>query len=255
MFLTLAALLADDLKLRDPRAAGPRGPQPQAGAGDAADLTRGELLALLEQPAYLGDPGLAGEFLDYVDQRAGLLVGQGGDETGRAARPTAFRTAPSRSTWPAADGQGAARRASIGERAGEGDAWYLAALLGRGGAALQPPRPEEAARPGLRALPRGAGPASAPGGRRSGRARWRRCWGLTSAAGRRAARWRRGLPGARAAAGGCCGRRPCRRSSAPRPGRRWPCWATRGRACWTPRRDARHPVVPRAAGSVHYGQW
>ena len=46
---------------------------------DAADLSRGQTLALLEHPTYLGEPGLASEFLDYVDQRAGLLVGRGGD--------------------------------------------------------------------------------------------------------------------------------------------------------------------------------
>ena len=53
---------------------------------EAADLPRGLALTLLEAPEYLGDPGLAAEFLDYVDQRAGLLVGRGGD----LARPTAY---------------------------------------------------------------------------------------------------------------------------------------------------------------------
>ena len=52
----------------------------------SADLGRGQALTLLEDPMLLGDPGLAGEFLDYVDQRAGLLVGQGGDP----AHPTAY---------------------------------------------------------------------------------------------------------------------------------------------------------------------
>ncbi len=34
-----------------------------------ADLGRGQALTLLEDPALLGNPGLVGEFLDYVDQR------------------------------------------------------------------------------------------------------------------------------------------------------------------------------------------
>jgi formylglycine-generating enzyme required for sulfatase activity len=43
------------------------------------DLPRGEALILLEQRALLGDIELAAAFLDYVDQRAGSLVGQGGE--------------------------------------------------------------------------------------------------------------------------------------------------------------------------------
>lgn len=49
---------------------------------EAADLPRGEMLTLLEQPQYLGSIELADEFLDYVDHRAGLLVGRGGDVDG-----------------------------------------------------------------------------------------------------------------------------------------------------------------------------
>jgi formylglycine-generating enzyme required for sulfatase activity len=47
---------------------------------DEADLSRGDLLALLEPGTYLGSAGLAAEFLDYVDRRAGMLVGHGGAE-------------------------------------------------------------------------------------------------------------------------------------------------------------------------------
>src|SRR5262249_2901958 len=43
-----------------------------------SDVPREAALLLLEQPAYLGDIGLAHAFLDYVDHRAGLLVGRGG---------------------------------------------------------------------------------------------------------------------------------------------------------------------------------
>ncbi len=46
---------------------------------DRADLPQGRALELLKGEQYLGHNGLASEFLDYVDQRAGLLVGQGGD--------------------------------------------------------------------------------------------------------------------------------------------------------------------------------
>ena len=54
-----------------------------------ADLDRGTLLRLLEEPIYLDDAGLAAHFLDYVDQRAGLLVGRGGDLAGR--KPQQYR--------------------------------------------------------------------------------------------------------------------------------------------------------------------
>lgn len=42
------------------------------------DVPRPAALALLEQPEYLGDIGLANAFLEYVDYRAGLLMGRGG---------------------------------------------------------------------------------------------------------------------------------------------------------------------------------
>ena len=46
---------------------------------DRADLTRSDAVCLLEGERYLGDGGLASAFLDYVDNRAGLLVGRGGE--------------------------------------------------------------------------------------------------------------------------------------------------------------------------------
>ena len=50
-----------------------------AGAGDeAADLQRMESIELLSDAQYLGHEGLASQFLDYVDERAGLLIGRGG---------------------------------------------------------------------------------------------------------------------------------------------------------------------------------
>ena len=47
-------------------------------AQKAGDLPREETIRLLSEEAYLGDRTLAEQFLDYVDQRAGLLIGQGG---------------------------------------------------------------------------------------------------------------------------------------------------------------------------------
>jgi len=59
----------------------------QESAGDdgqtrqqAADISRGELITLLEKRVYLGNAGLADAFLTYIDMRAGLLVGYGGGD-------------------------------------------------------------------------------------------------------------------------------------------------------------------------------
>ena len=48
------------------------------GEETVSDVPREAALLLLEQPEYLGDIGLARDFLDYVDHRAGLLIGRGG---------------------------------------------------------------------------------------------------------------------------------------------------------------------------------
>lgn len=75
----LARFLADDLRLR--RTVERLAYEAlRVERGEAADLPRGDILALLETADYLGSAGLAHEFLDYVDQRAGLLVGRGGEE-------------------------------------------------------------------------------------------------------------------------------------------------------------------------------
>ncbi len=75
----LAHFLADDLRLR--RAVERLAYEAlRVERGKAADLPRGDVLALLEKADYLDGAGLAHEFLDYVDQRAGLLVGRGGEE-------------------------------------------------------------------------------------------------------------------------------------------------------------------------------
>ena len=55
-----------------------------------ADLSRGELLTLLEQPQFLGaQDNLPSDFLDYIDQRAGLLIGLGGE--GNDAKPKTYK--------------------------------------------------------------------------------------------------------------------------------------------------------------------
>jgi formylglycine-generating enzyme required for sulfatase activity len=144
---SLAAVLRDDLKLRTimERLAYEVHCQ-QAQRPEAADLLRKDLLVLLEDPAYLGNVGLTGEFLDYVDQRAGLLVGRGGDETGRY--PHAYRF-PHRTFQEYLAGcfmVGRRRRGVVREywqRAAEGDTWYLAALLGGEELLYNRRRPEE----------------------------------------------------------------------------------------------------------------
>jgi formylglycine-generating enzyme required for sulfatase activity len=122
----LAAVLADERRMRTAleRIAYDAHRQPQG-----AELTRGVLLELLEDAAYLGNAGLAAEFLDYVDQRAGLLVGEGGS-----------RLRPHRYAFPhrtfqeylagchLASGRNVTR--AYRERVAEGDYWYLAAQLG-----------------------------------------------------------------------------------------------------------------------------
>ena len=105
--------------------------QLQASQGKEARLTRGALLEWLEHPKYLGDAGLASSFLDYVDQRAGVLIGQGGDE--EAGIPHTYEFAH-RSFQEYLAGcwmiSMRSRKREYWQRAGEGDFWYLAAMLG-----------------------------------------------------------------------------------------------------------------------------
>jgi hypothetical protein len=128
----LADVLGDDLKLRAiMERLAYEAHQGQADRSRAADLERRDVLAILEETAYLGEVGLAADFLNYVDQRAGLLVGQGGSGEGRMPKTYTF---PHRTfqeylagcymvgEWDALD--------VYWRHAGEGDAWYLAAVLG-----------------------------------------------------------------------------------------------------------------------------
>ncbi len=96
---------------------------------EAADLPRPRALEILEEPAYAGSLGLAQAFLDYVDQRAGLLVGRGGDPE----RPLSY-TFPHRTFQEYLAGcflvnqRDAARRLS--EHADQAEYWTLAIELG-----------------------------------------------------------------------------------------------------------------------------
>ncbi|MDZ4702173.1 MAG: SUMF1/EgtB/PvdO family nonheme iron enzyme [Rhodothermales bacterium] len=55
-------------------------------ADKAADLPRASTIELLSDKAYFGHESLATQFLDYVDQRAGLLIGRGEN----AVRPASY---------------------------------------------------------------------------------------------------------------------------------------------------------------------
>jgi len=102
-----------------------------AGCGKqgAADLPRGQALILLEKPEHLGRIELAQEFLDYVDQRAGLLIGLGGEPGRPAAYSFPHRTFQEYLAGCAMIGQRSPQREYY-SRAGEGVDWSLAAQLG-----------------------------------------------------------------------------------------------------------------------------
>ena len=93
------------------------------------NLLRTRALEILEKRAYLGGPGLASEFLDYVDQRAGLLAGYGGE----LDRPTAYGF-PHRSLQEYLAGCYLVSRRdlfnTLSQHAQEGEGWDLAVELG-----------------------------------------------------------------------------------------------------------------------------
>ncbi|MFZ5882661.1 MAG: SUMF1/EgtB/PvdO family nonheme iron enzyme [Chloroflexota bacterium] len=96
-----------------------------------ADLSRGEAITLLERPEFLGSVSLASDFLDYVDQRAGLMVGRGGD----LDHPTSY-SFPHRTIQEYLAGchligkRERERGREYYNHAAEGDFWSLAALMG-----------------------------------------------------------------------------------------------------------------------------
>ena len=93
------------------------------------DLSRSHALTLLERQEYLGDLKLADEFLDYVDQRAGLLVGKGGE----LDHPTSY-SFPHRTIQEYLTGCYLVSKREPGREyyhlAAEGDFWSFAALMG-----------------------------------------------------------------------------------------------------------------------------
>lgn len=94
----------------------------------AGDLPRGALLVLLEDAAYLGSLELAVQFLDYIDQRAGLLVGRGGAEGQPSSYSFPHRTFQEYLVGCYLAGQRDLTRAFF-QHAAEGDTWDLAAQL------------------------------------------------------------------------------------------------------------------------------
>jgi len=103
----------------------------QAENGREAQLTRGFLLTMLDEPQYLDDLETASQFLDYVDQRAGILIGYGGDEEG--GRPLTYDFAHRTFQEYLAGSYMVGRRDAgrkIIEKAKDGDFWYVAVMLG-----------------------------------------------------------------------------------------------------------------------------
>ena len=125
----LAALFADENRLR--RVLERLAYEAHLTKQKEADLPRSRLLTILEEPEFLGDAGLASAFLDYVDQRAGLLVGQGGDGSRRHPQSYSF---PHRTFQEYLAGcyliGGRGVRRAYWEKVAEGDYWYLAGMYG-----------------------------------------------------------------------------------------------------------------------------
>jgi formylglycine-generating enzyme required for sulfatase activity/uncharacterized membrane protein YbaN (DUF454 family) len=129
----LAAVLADDIKMTAVlQYLAYQLHRQEAREKGAKELARKDIIDWLEQPAYLGDLALAGEFLDYVDQRAGLLVGRGG-VAGEKPKVYDF---PHRTFQEylagchMITGRLGTVKAEYRQRAAERDFWKLAAQLG-----------------------------------------------------------------------------------------------------------------------------
>ncbi len=103
----------------------------QAKEGESTELARGQLVTLLDGPRYLGETGLANDFLDYVDKRAGLLVGRGGGGEGQKPQTYDF---PHRTFQEYLAGcymvTGRGINREYQKRVAEGDYWYVAGRLG-----------------------------------------------------------------------------------------------------------------------------
>ena len=92
-------------------------------------MNRYVVLQELENPEFLG--ALAGPFLDYVDQRAGLLTGEGGWGGRESRKPIGSRIAPFQEYLAGCHMlEGRRFYQTYQTRAAEGDYWAVAAQLG-----------------------------------------------------------------------------------------------------------------------------
>jgi formylglycine-generating enzyme required for sulfatase activity len=97
-------------------------------SAEAGALTRGRAVMILESPECLGSLDLAGRFLSFVDQRAGILVGEGGAEGHPSHYSFPHRTFQEYLAGCYIAGlPGMARE--VWERVREGSDWQLAAQL------------------------------------------------------------------------------------------------------------------------------
>ena len=125
----LAEFLKNDLKLRAVmESLAYAAHRASTESGGTGTLLRKDAIELLDKDENLGSLQLAGEFLDYVDQRAGLLVGSGGE----LSKPTAY-SFPHRTFQEYLAGAYLAgqrdRVRTFCNHAAEGDGWDLAAQL------------------------------------------------------------------------------------------------------------------------------
>lgn len=127
-------LLANDLKLYEVvERLGYEAHRLQSTGMSEGDLNRGDLLDLLSRKAYFGTAAAAEAFLDYIDTRAGLLLGRGGSEQDDHPRLYSF---PHRTFQEylagcyLVRGRHRDRVARLHTHAGEGDYWQVAVQLG-----------------------------------------------------------------------------------------------------------------------------
>jgi formylglycine-generating enzyme required for sulfatase activity len=99
------------------------------GQKGSSELDRGYILTLLEKPECIGSLITAKEFLDYIDQRAGLFIGRGSEP----GMPNSY-SFPHRTFQEYLAGCYISRQRDRDRLyytlAGEGDSWSLAAYMG-----------------------------------------------------------------------------------------------------------------------------
>jgi formylglycine-generating enzyme required for sulfatase activity len=95
------------------------------------DITRSDLLSLLESMSQFPDIGVAAEFIDYIDQRAGILIGRGGTENAQHPASYAFAHLVFQEYLAGSfiAGKRTASRIYF-QHAVEGELWNLSSLLG-----------------------------------------------------------------------------------------------------------------------------